>query len=185
MLRVRVPMVSTIGGGPYLATHYFIHGDTQADANAAVSATGTFWGAVDAVMDSQISWSTEPDVAIINPVNGELTGILATTPAAGAGAIASDSVPLAAQALIRWLSAGFENGRRVRGRTFVPGLTTTANTNGRVSSGTQATILAAANAFIADAGSALAVWSRIHGAAYSVSTTTVWSEFATLRSRRD
>jgi hypothetical protein len=184
MLRVRVAMTSTIGGGPYLATHYFSNDATPTDAQNCVAAVGTFWGSVDNVMDSQISWTTEPEVAVVG-FDGVITGSIATTPVTGAGAVAADSVPLASQALVRWFTPVFVGGRRIRGRTFVPGLTTGGNTNGRVTAATATTIQNAANALIADANTVLVIWSRVHASAASVSTASVWSEFASLRSRRD
>lgn len=184
MLRVRVAMTSTIGGGPYLATHYWGGLDNQAAADAAVAGVGAFWGAVDNVMDSQISWATEPEVAIMD-LSGEITGSLTTAVQSGSGSVASDSMPLASQALVRWLTGNFIGGRRLRGRTFIPGITTSGNSNGRLAAATATTIQTAAAGLIAVAGADLVVWSRIHGVAHSVTSSSVWSEFAQLRSRRD
>jgi hypothetical protein len=177
-------MTSTIGGGPYLATHYWGGTDSQAEADAAVAAVGAFWGAVDNVMDSQITWATEPEVAILG-VDGVVTGSLTTTPQTGSGAIASDSMPLASQALVRWFTPNFIGGRRLRGRTFIPGITTAGNTNGRLASATSTTIGTAATTLANVATPLLVVWSRIHGVAHPVSSASVWAEFASLRSRRD
>lgn len=183
MLRVRVVFTSAIGGSPFLATHYFIHGDTQAAADAAVAATGTFWGAVDAFMDSECSWATESEVAVLTTA-GVLEGILATTPATGTGAVGGSAVPKVANGLIRWITPAFIGGRRLRGRTFVPNLSTGSLNNGIVAAATVTGLNAAAAAFIADATTTLAVWSKTSSTAANVATASTWTEFASLRSRR-
>lgn len=184
MLRVRTSFTSAIGGGPYLSTMYFTGDDDQSGADAAVAAVGTFWGAVDALMDTEVSWATVPEVAVLDN-SGVLQDVLATTPQSGTGAVTASSLPLASQALIRWITGGFVAGRRLRGRTFVPGLTTNALSNGRLASGTQTTLDAAAEALIADVNTTLAVWSKTNSLTFPVEQASVWNELATLRSRRD
>lgn len=184
MLRVRVQFTSVIGGSPYLATHYFTGDDDQSGADAAVVAVGNFWGAVDAIMDSEVSWTTVPEVAVLDNA-GVLQGILATTPQSGVGAVTGGSLPLASQGLIRWITNGFVGGRRLRGRTFIPGLTTNALNNGRLASGSQTTLDTAAEALIADVNTTLAVWSKTNSLSFPVVSATVWNELASLRSRRD
>lgn len=183
MLRVRVVFTSSLGGAPYLATHYFIHGDTQAAADAAVAATGAFWGAVDAFMDNQTGWATEAEVAVLSTA-GVLEGILATTPATGTGGVAGQALPKVSQGLIRWITPAFISGRRLRGRTFVPSLSTASNNDGVLAGATITGLNAAAAAFIADATTTLAVWSKTSSTAANVASATTWSEFASMRSRR-
>lgn len=184
MLRVRVVFTSVIGGSPFLATHYFTGDDDASGAAAAVTAAGNFWGAVDALMDNETSWATEAEVAVLDNA-GVLQGIESTTPVTGTGAVAGAALPKAAQALIRWQTSGFVGGRRLRGRTFVPSLTTAVINNGVLTSAAMTALDAAAEALIADVNTTLAIWSKTNSLSFPVTSATVWSEFATMRSRRD
>lgn len=104
---------------PGFSSHYFdvAGGGTPQQVNDAV---GTFWGALDDFIAVGISWSTAPEVRQINEVTGALQSVSPVTPAAGAGIDAGAMLPLA-QGLIRWNTGQIENGRVVKGRTFVPG----------------------------------------------------------------
>jgi hypothetical protein len=198
MLRVRTVFTGP-AGTPWLSTMYFSSGGLQSDADAAVVSVGAFWNAVDAGMSSTVSWSTEPDVADIDLATGELETSWSTTPQTGSGASAGDMLPTLAQALVRWRTPGVVNGRRVRGRTFVPGVTEAFAAAGRPIAAYLTTLNTAAAALIADANSQFVIWSRPFesdpddpddpptraGTQHVVSSGTAWSEFASMRSRRD
>lgn len=185
-------------GTPWLSAMYFA-GSAQADADAAVAAVGAFWGAVDAGMSSTVSWATNPDVQHIDEADGELVATFSTTPQTGSGASAGDMLPSAAQALVRWRTAGIVNGRTVRGRTNVPGVTEAFSAAGRPISAYLTTLNAAAAALVADPA-IFVIWSRPHtqdfdesptspptrpGSNHTVTSGSAWSEFAVQRSRRD
>lgn len=171
-------------GSPWLSTLYFdvAGGSAQQAANAA----GAFFTAIQGLMSTTVTWATEPDVTTVNSALGLATGSTPTTPVSGAGTVVTELLPRIAQGLVRWLTGSFPSGRQIRGRTFIPGLTESANTTGGVVvAGNRTTIQTAANNLIADANSTLNVWSRAHGTFYPVSTADVWTQFASLRSRRD
>lgn len=176
-------------GSPWLGTMFF--DETVGTAQSAATAVGTFWGAVDALMHTTVTWATEADVSAIDDTNGQLMGVSSTTPQTGTGALGGELAPFVSQALVRWRTNGIVNGRSLRGRSFVPGLTTTSADDGRVIAATQATINAAAAALILDANSTLVVWHRpsgpgaTDGNSATVVTGTCWSQYASLRSRRD
>lgn len=183
MYRVRTVFSSLLGGAPFLNTLYFAGSDSQTQADAAVAATGAFWGAVDAIIDNETSWATEAEVAQIN-VNGTLEGIFATTPQTGTGGVAGSALPKASQGLIRWMTGAFIAGRRLRGRTFVPSLTTGALNNGVLTAAAITVLQNAANALNAADLPPLVIWSKTNSQAHEVESATVWSELAVLRSRR-
>jgi hypothetical protein len=197
MLRVRT-VFSGAPGSPWLNTMYFV-GNTQALADAAVVDVGAYWGAVDAFIVNTVSWATEGDVADIDHSTGELVQTFGTTPASGSGGSAVEVLPTATQGLHRWTTAGVVVGRRVRGRTFIPGLSETANVNGVWTSSQRTTVNAAGAALIASAASEFAIWSRPHpgdpdaeppiaaraGTAHIVTSGSTWDRFAVQRSRRD
>ena len=183
MYRVRVQFTGP-AGAPWLATHFFgqLGGTTQQAATAA----GNFWGAVDAQMDSAVSWSTLPEVMIVNETSGEIESVTATTPVTGTGAVSAVMLPRASQGLVRWSTGIFIGGRQIRGRTFIPGLTVnTTVTDGVLNFTTVSVIDAAAAALIADANSDLRIYSPANGTSASVIAGSTWAEYAQLRSRRD
>lgn len=182
MYRVRT-VFTGIQGSPWLSTMYF---DSlgAGTAQQAVSAVGTFWGALDNFMGAGVAWATEADVADINSTTGQPEDVTSTTPSTGAGSGGADLLPAATQGLIQWRTGVFANGREVRGRTFIPGLMETASTGGP--SGTFASAApTAAAALIADANSTLIIWSRANSSFAPVTSGTLWTSFAVLRSRRD
>jgi hypothetical protein len=188
MYRVRT-VFEGFQGTPWLNTLYFdADGGT---AQQAATAAGTFWGAVDALMDNEVTWRTEPDVPTINPGTGNLETVTSTTPVTGAGALSTIMLPVATQGLIRWRTGIIVGDRELRGRTFVPGLGTASNDNGILLAASQTTMQTAAAALISDANSTLVVWHRpsspgaSDGTNASVLTANVWGQFATMRSRRD
>lgn len=188
MYRVRTSLTG-VQGSPWLSTMYFdVAGGTAQDAADAV---GVFWTAMDNSMVSAVQWATEAEVAQVNASNGNLVMVHATTPASGTGASATEVLPIATQALIRWRTGSIVNGREVRGRTFIPGLVEANNDSGSPTSTLVTNYSAAAAALIADANSTLVVWHRpttpggSDGSKHDVVTGSMWTEFAVLRSRRD
>jgi hypothetical protein len=190
MVMHRVRTVFTgIQGTPWLNTLFFdAAGGT---AQEAATAAGGFWGAVDAVMTTQVDWTTEPDVPQINEETGALIQVTSTTPVTGTGAAVGEIGPVASQGLIRWRTSVVVNGRNLRGRTFVPGLTVAAYDDGGVIAGTKTAIDVAAAALIASATADLVIWHRpsvqgaSDGSVAEVVTGSLWTQLATMRSRRD
>jgi hypothetical protein len=183
MMRYRT-VFSGPQGSPWVSTMYS-SGISQAEADAFVAAVGAFWGAVDALMNTGVTWATEAEVEIVDPITGDITGTLVTTPQTGAGATVTELLPRIAQAVVRWRTGIFVAGREVRGRTFIPGLTELANTTGQLTPATQTTIQTAADTLNGVVGPTLNIWSRTHGVTHPVATASVWSQFSYLGSRRD
>lgn len=186
MLRVRT-VFTGVTGSPWLNTLNFGSGTqvgSQADADAAVAATGAFWGAVDALMGSAVTWSTLPDVLFLGD-DGVAANAYATTPQTGTGATVTDLLPITSQAVVRTLTGVFIGGRQLRGRIFVPGLTETGNAAGVPTATVISTIGAAAATLNAATTPPLAVWSKVNATVEPVSGVSVWSQWGVLRSRRD
>ena len=186
MLRVKT-VFTGVTGSPWLNTFNFggpAQTGNQTDADAAVAATGAFWGAVDAHMNTSVVWSTLGEVLFVGD-DGVAAGSFATTPQTGSGGTASDILPFATQGLVRLLTSTFLSGRQVRGRIFIPGLTEAAATGGSLASGTQSAITAAASTLNTVATPPLAVWSRVNATVIPVSAVSTWAQFAVLRNRRD
>jgi hypothetical protein len=188
MHRVRT-VFSGVPGTPWLSTFYFAAAIDS--AQDAASAAGGFWGAVDALINTAVDWTTEADVSQIDEDTGNLVGVTSTSPVAGVGALNTEMGPLVSQGLIRWRTGAVINGRNLRGRTFIPGLCVSSQDDGGVVSTTLTTINAAASALISSADSELVIWHRpptpgaSGGAAAPVVTGNMWNQYASMRSRRD
>jgi hypothetical protein len=173
-------------GAPYLSTFYFDDNDpVGVTAQQCVAATGTFWAAVDNVVSSTYAWATEPEVQTVDAATGLITAITATTPATGQGSGGTTGPPTAIQGLLRWNTQAFFGGRRLKGRTFIPGIQSTAISGNTVLSSYRTIVDAAAAALIADANTEFVIWSKRYGSAQNVSSGTTWTTVAVLRSRRD
>jgi hypothetical protein len=116
---------------------------------------------------------------------GQPAAVVSTTPVTGTGTQSLDMIPIASQSLLRLRTGVYTNGRELRGRVFLPGATVSSNVGGAPSSGLQSTMTSAGQTLLADGTCAWAVYSRVHKVAEQVASTSVWAEYAQLRSRRD
>lgn len=183
MFRVRVAISGT-SGAPYVATHYFI--ETGGSAQEAADAAHSFWTDVAPHTSDNLLYLVEPIVVIVDSTTGLPTGAVAVSTTPISGGDANTELPRASQALIRWVTGIYVNGRQVRGRTFVPGLTENQLlAGGQLNPAAQAALNAAAADFVADANSILCVYSPTNALAIATTGGSSWGEFAVLRSRRD
>lgn len=185
MLRVKTIFQNSQGGAPYLNVMHFGGADDAAAAANAVEAVGAFWGAVDAWITDFVTWSTDPDVLVINPADGVIGNVLVTTPQTGTGAGSTESLSRALQGLVTWKTSLFTGGRRLIGHTYIPALTENANDEGNVISTAKSAFLTAANALINDVDTDFGIWSKTRGVLEGVDSAVIGNTFAILRSRRD
>jgi len=174
----------TPGGSGFVSVMYF---DLGSPAAAQRSALGAFWNNVDALLDSNALWTIRTDGRELDDATGTLTGAWSEATAyTGAGALAGQCVPDAAHVLFRWGTGVVVNGRFLKGRTFVPGLSTAQILEGNVATAAVTTFNTAAAALTS---SSLGVWHRpvagAGGVFQDVTTGTVWNELAVLRQRRN
>ena len=170
-------------GVPYLSTHYF---DTSAGTvNDAIASVQTFWTAVKSRISDQLSWTIPGDVTVIDVATGQPTGIAAGILQAGAGTDGSDPGPWAAQGLIRWRTGVFVNGREVRGRTFIPGITDAGVVDGVLNTFAVDEFNGAGAALISDAATIFGIYSRKSHTFHAAVAASAWTQLAVLRSRRD
>jgi len=182
LYRVRT-VFTGVQGSPWLSTMYFLgSGGTEQQAATAV---GVFWGAVDARMASNVAWATEAEVVTIDSTDGQPTAVTATTPSSGAGASGSTLLPIVTQGLLRWRTGFFIAGRELRGRTFIPGLTENDNDVGIPNGSITGTVDPIAATLIGSANAELVIFSRTHFDFAVVSSGTMWTSWAELKSRRD
>lgn len=175
-----------VAGTPWYSNLY-IDGDGE-QSEAAVEAVGEFWDAVGTVIVSQVQWEVEGEVAQIDTVSGNITGITSVDSVESAGVAGFDPLPFATQALLRLRTGEYVGGREVRGRLNIPGLLEANNAGGRPDSNLRNLINDAADQYLLGGdglNGALVVWSRKNGTAPFVSSASCWTEWAVLRSRRD
>lgn len=186
MLRVRT-VLTGLAGAPYLSTMYFNENNLSANpAQAAVTAVGVFWNALDDTLPAALSWATEAEVAHVDEATGDVTSVDVTTPVTGSGSINAVLHSPAVQGLIRWQTGAFINGRRIQGRTFIPGMSNSTSTSSGTPTSTFQTLMTnTANTLAASPLAPLIIWSRTNGAVRDVTGGSGWGQFAVLRSRRD
>lgn len=180
MKRVRT-IFSGVQGAPYYSNLYFGDGSL---ANACVTAVSTFFADMDGVISDQLAWTVQGTVVTMDPVTGDITSSEDVTGQNGFGADTGEIMPFATQALVRWHTGEYINGRELRGRTFIPAMTIVSDDQGVLLSTNLTTIQNAADGLIAS-GQNMLMWSKTHGETRVVTSADVWNQFAILRSRRD
>lgn len=148
-----------------------------------------FWENVGGALAPAVTWTIEGAGRILDETTGALVGTWSDgTPITGTGTSSgSGIVANATMLLVRWRAPMIVRGRRLQGRTFVPGASSTASQNGEVETLTVAGITGAAQALV-DAEVGLGIWSRPtdgrSGQFYQANDADCWREFAVQRQRR-
>lgn len=157
------------------------------NAQVCADTAASLWEGLDGNMNSGVDWTTEANVAELNPATGALLNIVTTDPTGGTGSGSGDMGARAAQVLIEWHTGVFAGGREIRGKTFVPGIVQSASAGDGSVDSTLVTALAAfVGTWLVEPGNATpGVWSRKNGVIHPIATGAVANQFAVLRSRRD
>lgn len=184
MLRVRT-VWGGVAGAPFYSNHYFNAASGPDEAFQAKVSVGAFWDSLKGAIVNDLTAVVEGQVAVINPVNGDLTGVLSGGAITVACTGTTDALPPFSQGLLHWGTDLFVGSRRLVGRTFVPGpLEANCDADGTPSAAYVAALLIAGQMLI-DSSSNFSIWSRAHGVVASVTGQTAGTEFALLTSRRD
>lgn len=184
MLRVRTVWTG-VPGSPWYSNIYF---DAEvADAQAAADAVIAFAEGLAAYQGSQVDWTVEDTVTVMDPVTGQPTGAVAVTGDSGSGTNTGDLLPPQTQALARINTGDFVAGRQVLGHIFLPGFVESTNVGDGVLDTATATALGELVLGISTTpGNPTAVvWARKSGTMHPYSTVTVPTKWSFLRSRRD
>lgn len=190
MLRV-VSQMTGLAGAPYFSTQYF-EGSTSGEAAIAVEAVFDFWTAIKGFITAGLSIQIQPEVDVLDVPTGQVQDTFA---ASAVPVVSTGNAPLpkATQGLLRARTSEFVAGRRVQGRVFIPALANDAQLGGVPSSGFMTALATAGAALVTDTnpGQAWSIWHRpssvgaSDGSLHPVTSTSVWNQFAVLRSRRD
>lgn len=139
---------------------------------------------------------------LIDETNGKMTGVWGAGTTTTTSASGVNTYPPQAGAQVKWDTNDFVNGRRVRGRTYIVPLTTSAFSSGGLIGSTVANAInAAATTMISSYTGNLVIWSRPlfeldadgnptevlkrAGSIHTVSTSTCPLKSVTLNRRRD
>jgi hypothetical protein len=171
-----------VNGGGVNTLYFDSTTSTVAQAHAKVA---TFWQSVRNYMSTTLSYTVDGQVDTIDPASGLTVGTSSVASVSQVGADPGDPLPPYVQALIRLRTGVYNGGREVRGRIFIPGMVETSNLNGVP----VAAMITAYNGYAATLASTptaiLSVYSKTKGVEETVSSTSTWTKWAMLRSRRD
>lgn len=182
LARIRT-IFTGVAGTPWYSNIYF---DADATTGAGYAAdVAAFWATCAPQMSSAVDYTVESTYGVIDDATGNLIGIGSWAGATGGGSNTNAPLPFSNQALVNWTTGAFLGGRQVRGKTFIPALTTPANDNGVLGAATRAVFLAAAEELLSDGNGALRVYSPKNLTSAAVTDTAVPTLIAVLRSRRD
>lgn len=167
-------------------------GGSTADATDILARFRACWDGIKANIHSSISFDFDPICLAVEATTGTLTGaFVGTDPSTVTGTGATDALPLQTQALVRLGTSSVIDGRRVKGRCYVPGQLEANNAGAGVLSSSLVTAIAGSFATILAAGATASnpvIWHRpkagspgTHAAVTSVQCSPSWS---VLRSRR-
>lgn len=182
---LRIDSVLTGPGGPYFNSLYF-ESESALAAEAAADAVVGMWTAAAGSLNGEISAEVLPEVPVVDPATGQATSYHAVTGGTVEMSGTGQPLPFTTQGLIRWQTGNVANGRRIRGRLFVPGFDEEASTGGVPGSSAVNVMTTMAQVLLNDFPDAgpLVVFSRTNGVAAVVTGFSVWTQWASLRSRR-
>lgn len=177
--------IAGLPGGPGLSTYHFDPTAGFGTAQELVDAVETWHGVFDAFVHQTIDFNGAAEIEVIDLGSGQQTS---TIPVVGwnvGGTNSGTMLPPTTQMLVRWNTTSYINGRRIQGKTYLPGFCEDSNeANGLPQTAVTAAVQAGAQTF-ADVDDALCVYSRVNGAIAGPITASVWSKWAVQRGRRD
>ena len=181
MYRVQ-QIVTGVPGAPLYMTGYF--DGTGGTPQQAATAWSTFCKARLTGNYQPIRYEAISTVDFVDPVTGNIVGLLPVTTAVYNGGTAGEPLPFQTQLVVNWRTGQYVAGREVRGRTNCPSYTEADNSAGVPLAGTITALTTAANALIADTTSTFVVYSRKAGEHYEVVSPSIPQRWSVLRTRR-
>lgn len=195
MYRVRIGWTGSAMGEGVSTMHFT--GSIPNNATEAKNASDNMFGLFSALvlsLPSAVTLTPDSVVDSVDDATGEIEDQLGITPATGFAGGAGGAYANGVGARYRWRTAGFRNGRRVVGTTFItPLLATVYESNGTLTSAVISTMNGAITSFLAanatDSITAV-VWSRpsapglSDGVAHAITSGTVPDQVSWLTSRR-
>lgn len=200
MSLVRVQTVWTgVAGSPYYTNLYCIGPLSTNNGNSLADAWRAFLVSLQSSMASGMTATIDPELLEFNEADGVVTGAGNTIQSPVAMTGLGDQLPHNVQLLIQWTTNGIVHNRRVKGRTFLPGMLEANNSPvGVPLPAVDTPVQTAINTLLSTMSGRMRVWSRPldsehsspsnparPGSAHAILSGDVAAYWATLRSRRD
>lgn len=187
LLRIRATYSGTTVTGPAVSTFYFVH-DGIVLVETYRQLVWDLYDRLKPMIHNGITITVAPEWETIDDATGAITSFgTATTPRTVTGTVSGAQAARATQYLLQWRTGGVVAGRRLAGRTFVPGVPNSAIAGGDVFATTLTNLRTAVSAWLdgMQEGEVPVVWSPTHGTSMPITSGSAWSKLAVLRSRRD
>lgn len=202
MSLVRVQTVWTgVAGAPYYTNLYAIGPLTTNNGNDLANAWHAFLVSLTALLTSGMTATFDPELLEFDETTGNVTGAGNTLAAPVTFTGLGNDLPHSSQGLIQWTTNGIVHNRRVRGRTFIPGvLAAHSDADGRPLPGIDTPVETAIDTLLSTMSGRMRVWSRPFeqkdpdkvdknpsrlGSAWPIVDGNMAPYWAVLRSRRD
>lgn len=199
MSLVRVQTVWTgVAGSPYYTNLYCIGPASTNNGNDMAAAWRVFLQSMSATLAQGLVATIDPEILEFDETTGNVTGAGSTLQTPVAMTSAGDQLPHANQALIQWTTNGIVHNRRVRGRTFIPGVMEGHNgPTGIPASIVTNPLQSAIDAYLVTMAGRARIWAQPYagnadgsnpprpGSAHAIQSGKVAPFWAVLRSRRD
>nr|CRY97480.1 hypothetical protein [uncultured prokaryote] len=173
-----------VAGSPYYTNLYFA-GLLQSDVDAANVPVRTFITGIRSAIHDSLTVSIDPDVPVIDPGTGDIVDYLnAAQDPIDQPTADGDMLPPGNQALITWRTGTVIGGRRILGRTFLPGFTEPDSTNGKPVQTLVDQLGGAARGLVDSESAQLVIWSRSNSDSAVVNGASCSDQWSSLRTRR-
>jgi hypothetical protein len=121
----------------------------------------TFWAAVKAQLPNAVTVNVPNSGKLIDEATGKMTGVWGAGSTSANTGTGGTNYPPSAGCQIKWLTTGFNRGRKVSGRTYLVPLPTTAFTStGTIATTVTGALFTPATQLISDWTGNMVVWSR-------------------------
>lgn len=192
VLRVAVRWVGFPGSPGFSNFHFAYDNEALTEIDASISKLRTMLGSIAAYIPTGVNLVYPTAVDVFNTGTGVLEESIPVTAVANTTGQAASTYAGPSGGVISWTTGVVNNGRRVRGRTFlVPLSTAYYSADGTPSDTPRAAVNTAATTFLGNAsGLTFGIWSRpvagvVTGILAPATSANVPETVAVLRSRRD
>lgn len=153
---------------------------------AVVARIEDFWTGMRGLLTTGLTIRVDPEIDVIDEATGQLVDVVSETTENITGLDTDPPLPWEVQGLASVTTGLFVNGRRLRGRMFIPGLCTDSLSGGKFFESNRGDTETRWTAFTsAGLDAVFCVYSTTHHVSEPQQNAIVRSDFASLRSRRD
>jgi hypothetical protein len=182
--RIRT-LFTGVAGSPAYSNLFF--DASTVDAGTYQTAVLEAWDSNSSVFQSALTITMVNPIPIINVATGQVVDVAVGDGGDTQGTDSNDALPPTNCALVRMHTGIFVAGREIRGRCFVPYFTEANSTGGKPTSAFVAGWNTVFNNLQGTSGAngAMVVYSRAHARAEYITSFDTWTQWGSVRSRRD